>query len=65
MQPAVADFIYRELALDASVERNPIMMERMKLIFLGNDGLLQDLRVLNGSDGGTYEPFFKEMAKVF
>lgn len=45
--PSVADFIYKELTLDASTARHPSTMERLRLIFLGEKGLLADLRHLN------------------
>ena len=65
VQPAVMDFIYQELALDGAAARHPRTMERMNLIFLGNEDLVTDLRILNpGRPRNSFDPFFEEMTKV-
>ena len=59
VQPGVADLIYKELALDESVAAHPETHQRLKLIFLEERGLLQDLRKLNvGRPTGTFDVFF-------
>ena len=63
--PSVADMIYKELTLDASTANHPETQERLRLIFLGEKGLLADLRHLNtGKPTGTYDQFFEELAKL-
>lgn len=65
VQPAVADLIYKELCLDASQAYHPVTQDRIRLIFMGNEGLIRDLRSLNpGRPGNKYDTFFEEMAKV-
>lgn len=57
--PSVADLIYKELTLDRSTACHPSTMERLRLIFLGEKGLLADLRHLNtGRPTGRYDIFF-------
>lgn len=63
--PSVADMIYKELTLDASVAAHPVTEERMRLIFLGNTGLIRDLRSLNpGRPSGTFDTFFDALAEI-
>lgn len=63
--PSVADFIYKELTLDASTAFHPTTMERLRLIFLGEKGLLADLRHLNtGRPTGRYDIFFEHLCSV-
>lgn len=63
--PSVAELIYKELALDASVSSHPDTQERIRLIFLGEKGLLTDLRKLNpGRPSGTFDIFFDNLSKV-
>ena len=65
ISPSVADFIYKELALDSSTAEHPITHERLRMIFLGEEGLLTDLRYLNpGRPSERYDLFFEEMIKV-
>lgn len=44
VQPGLLDTIYKELTLDASKEAHPITLQRIRMIFLGETGLLPDLR---------------------
>ena len=46
IQPALDDLIYSELLLDASTMNHPDMMHRLRLISLGDKGLLSDMRHL-------------------
>lgn len=63
--PSVADLIYKELTLDAATANHPATQERLRLIFLGEKGLLTDLRSLNaGRPTGTYDTFFEQLAGV-
>jgi hypothetical protein len=62
--PSVADFLYKELSLDASTVSHPDTQERMRLIFMGETGLLLDMRQLNpGRPSGTFDPFFEKLAE--
>ena len=61
VQPQVADLICEELALDASVASHPETQQRVRLIFLGQLGLLQDPRKLNA---GTFDVFFEKLGEV-
>ena len=63
--PAFLDGIYRELTMDASAACRPDVQERIRLILLGETGLVADLRSLNtGRPLGTYDQFFGKMATV-
>jgi hypothetical protein len=63
--PAFLDGIYRELTMDASAASRPDVQERIRLILLGETGLVPDLRSLNtGRPLGTYDQFFSKMATV-
>ena len=65
VQPSVADLIYKELALDASAAEHPETQERLRLIYLGNHGLLADLRHVNpGRPSGTYDQFFEVLGDL-
>lgn len=56
--PAVSDMIYKELTMDAAVAANPVTQERLRMIFLGNTGLVADLRTLNpGRPSGQFDTF--------
>ena len=62
VKPSVADFIYKELTLDESAVMNPNIMERIRLISLGEVGILPDMRVMNyGRSKGTFDVFFAKM----
>ena len=60
---STADFIYKELTLDASVANHPDTQERLRLIFLGEKGLVTDLRHLNqGRPSTAFDAFFEKLA---
>lgn len=57
LKGSVIDFMYKELALDASQVSNP---EMKRLISLGETGLVADLRELNvGRPSDKFDDFFK------
>ena len=63
--PSVADLIYKELSLDASAAAHPDTQERLRLVFLGEEGLLADMRHINpGRPSGTYDVFFEHLAQL-
>ena len=63
--PSVADLIYKELCLDSSAAAHPDTQERLRLVFLGEEGLLADLRHLNpGRPSGRYDVFFEHLSKL-
>ena len=60
ISPHVLRSIYATLSLDASVDQNPAMDERMRLALLGEPGIIVDLRHLNqGRPGNAYKVFFE------
>ena len=62
IQKSLLDVIYKELSLDASVTSHPDTAARIHAMFLGEEGLVADLRSLNpGRPGGTFEVFFQHM----
>lgn len=51
--------------MDSSAHSNPAVKERLRLIFLGETGLIPDLRALNpGRPLGTYDTYFEKFAEV-
>ena len=61
--PAVSDMIYKELTMDAAVAAHPVTQERLRMIFLGNTGLVADLRTLNpGRPSGQFDTFFNVLS---
>ena len=65
--PSVADmiYLYKELTLDASTSNHPATQKRLRLIFLGHEGLLGDLRHLNpGRPSGTFDVFLTSWQKL-
>ena len=63
--PSVAELIYKEPTLDASASNHPATQERLRLIFLGQEGLLGDLRHLNpGRPSGIFDVFFDKLAEI-
>lgn len=61
--PAVSDMIYKELTMDSAAADHPVTQERLRLIFLGNTGLIADLRALNpGRPSGQYDTFFNVLS---
>ena len=54
--PALLETVYQQLTMDASAHSNPTVKERLRLIFLGETGLVPDLRELNqGRSSGNFE----------
>lgn len=65
VQPGLLDTIYKDLTLDASNEAHPITLQRIRMIFLGETGLLPDLRKLNpGRPSGQYDLFFEKLGEM-
>ncbi|XP_070568353.1 uncharacterized protein [Ptychodera flava] len=63
--PSIADLIYKELTIDAATAAHPETQQRLRLIFLGEEGLLTDLRHLNaGRPTGTFDVFFDKLAEL-
>lgn len=57
--------IYSELTNDASASINPVTCERIRLILLGETGLLPDMRHLNpGKPSHTFDRFFEKLGEV-
>lgn len=64
ISPHVLRSMYQSLTLDAAVDQNALMDERMRMAVLGEPDLIVDLRKLNkGRPGDTFNLFFEEMAK--
>lgn len=64
IQPALLDFIYSELAIDAAAMAHPEMMERLRIISLGESELMSDLRHLNpGRPNDKYDAFFSKLCE--
>lgn len=65
ISPMVVNFIYKELSLDATKANHPDTQERLRLIFLGEKGLVADLRNLNtGRPSGCYDQFFTKLSEI-
>ena len=65
ISPSAAEFIYQNLAIDSSVASHPDTQQRLRLIFLGETGLLVDLRKLNaGRPTGTFDVFFEKLGEI-
>ncbi|XP_052798704.1 uncharacterized protein LOC128230468 isoform X1 [Mya arenaria] len=65
IKPGVVDFIYKELAMDASQVSHPETQERLRLISLGETGLVADLRDLNtGRPSDKFDVFFEKLQEV-
>lgn len=63
--PSVIESIYQRLALDSSSHTNPAANERIRLILLGETGLVEDLRTHNpGRPNTTYDKFFEVLGSV-
>lgn len=64
LQPNFVDFIYNELALDRPTANHPDMQQRLRLIFLGEQRLITDLRHLNqGSPYHKFDTFLEVLGK--
>lgn len=65
IQPNIVDFIYNELTLDRSSANHPDMQQRLRLIFLGEQGLIPDLRHLNpGRPSYEFDICFEVLGKM-
>ena len=65
ISPNVIDLIYKELSMDSATAEHPETQKRLQLIFLGETGLLTDLRKLNmGRPTGTFDVFFEFLGQV-
>ena len=64
ISPALTEFLYRYLTLDAYAAANPVMQHRMHLISMGQTGIIADLRKLNCGRPGVNDPFFKKLEEV-
>ena len=63
--PALLETVYQQLTLDESAHSNPVVAGRIRLIFLGEAGLVPDMRTLNpGRPSGSFDDFFDEMGAV-
>lgn len=62
VQPALLDVLYKELTLDATTESHPDTKQRIRMILMGETGLLSDLRKLNpGRPSGMFDVFFEKL----
>ena len=53
------------MTLDESAHSNPVVAGRIHLIFLGEAGLVPDMRTLNpGRPSGSFDDFFEKMGAV-
>lgn len=65
LSPNVVDLIYKELTLDATTDSHPETQQRLRLISLGETGLLTDLRQLStGRPTGTFDVFFQALGEI-
>ena len=64
ISPALTEFLYRYLTLDASAAANTVMQHRMHLISMGHTGIVADLRTLTCGRPGVYDPFFEKLEEV-
>ncbi|MES9904556.1 MAG: hypothetical protein ABW168_18000, partial [Sedimenticola sp.] len=65
IQPALLDMIYKDLTLDATTVSHPDTQQRLRMIFMGEVGLLADLRKLNpGRPSGTFDLFFAKLGEL-
>lgn len=63
--PSVIETIYQRLTLDRSTHANPVVNERIRLILLGETGLIEDLRTQNqGRPNTKYDTFFEHLGCV-
>ncbi|XP_014676567.1 PREDICTED: uncharacterized protein LOC106816458 [Priapulus caudatus] len=64
VSPAVRDCIYRALTQDASAPANAVMTERLRLISLGQTGIVDDLRRMNTGRPHVFDQFFDKLQEV-
>ena len=61
---SVANLIYQEPVLDSSAAEHSLTQERLRLIFLGKQNLILDLRALNpGRPNYKFHTFFDQLSK--
>jgi len=64
IKPAIIDYMYSELALDAAAMSHPDTQQRLHLMSLGECGLVNDLRHLNpGCPNNKYDVFFEKLCE--
>lgn len=65
LSPSIFEFMYKELTLDASAASNPVLQQRLRLIFLGETALLTDMTQNNsGRPTGKCDIFFEKMSEI-
>ena len=64
VKPSTAEFLYSELSMDKSTATNPEMRERIRLIYLGETDLVDDLRTLNKGRETEFDAFFEVLARL-
>ena len=64
VSPKVSDFLYQELTLDASSSNDNDIQHRLKLIYMGETELVDDLRKFNGRKSGAFDEYFTKIAEV-
>lgn len=63
VSPAVSNFIYTHPTLDKSAALNTLTQERLRHVFLGQSGLVENVRELNqGRPNNVYYKFFDTMS---
>ncbi|KAH3863758.1 hypothetical protein DPMN_026758 [Dreissena polymorpha] len=64
IKPAIIDYMYSELALDAAAMSHPDTQQWLHLMSLGECGLVNDLRHLNpGCPNNKYDVFFEKLCE--
>ena len=64
VQPSLLDYIYSELALDATAFESQDTQQRLHVMSLGESGLVNDLRHLNpGRPNDKYDLFFEKLGE--
>ena len=65
VSPCVADLIYTALCIDGAAAQHPETQQRLHLIYMGEKGLLTDLRHLNaGRPSDRFDVFFNSLVIV-
>ena len=64
VSPADSSFKYQEMTSDASCHPNPIVQERIRLIYLGNTGIVADFRTLNSGRSAAFDALFQKLKEV-
>ena len=58
---SVLESIYSMLAMESSAHSNPQVGERIRLILLGESGLVEDRELNSGRPSGKYDTFFEHL----